>query len=115
MGANAGGTNSDASMTLDIIKELLSRRVSALLPPICSQYADDISRAVRALVQNFVPTVVDLRHYPMFKQRIMEVLMDFLQEGEALLRSGITDYIRQEVNYINLLEGEDEAGDDDSE
>lgn len=109
--ANAGGTNSDASMTLDIIKELLSRRVSALIPPICSEYADNISKAVRSMVQNFVPAVVDMSNYPVFKQRIMEVLMEFLQEGEAALRSGITDYIKQEVNYINLLEGEDEVGD----
>lgn len=109
--ANAGGTNTDASMTLDIIKELLSRRVSALLPPICAQYADSISKAVRAMVQNFLPTVVDLEQYPVFRQRIMEVLMEFLQEGEAQLRSGIIDYIKQEVNYINLLEGEDETED----
>lgn len=109
--ANAGGTNTDASMTLDIIKELLSRRVSALLPPICAAYSDSISRAVRAMVQNFLPTVADLSQYPIFKQRIMEVLMEFLQDGEARLRSGITDYIKQEVNYINLLEGEDDVGD----
>jgi len=105
--ANAGGTNTDASMTLDIIKELLSRRVSALLPPICAEYADNISRAVRTMVQNFLPTVVDLKQYPVFRQRIMEVLDEFLQEGEAQLRSGIIEYIKQEVNYINLLEGED--------
>merc|ERR1719238_1858774 len=61
--ANAGGTNTDASMTLDIIKELLSRRVSALLPPICAEYANNISRAVRAMVQNFLPTVSDLAQY----------------------------------------------------
>jgi len=109
--ANAGGTNTDASMTLDIIKELLSRRVSALLPPICAEYADNISRAVRAMVQNFLPTVTGLEQYPIFRQRIMEVLMEFLQEGECQLRSGIMDYIKQEVNYINLLEGEDEASD----
>lgn len=108
--ANAGGTNSDASMTLDIIKELLSRRVSTLIPPICSEYTNNISRAVRSMVQNFVPSVVDMTHYPLFKQRVMEVLMEFLQDGEAALRSGITDYIKQEVNYINLLEGEDEVG-----
>jgi len=109
--ANAGGTNTDASMTLDIIKELLSRRVSALLPPICAEYADNISRAVRTMVQNFLPTVVDLTQYPVFKQRIMEVLDEFLQEGEAQLRAGIIDYIKQEVNYINLLEGEDNTPD----
>eukprot|EP00931_Biecheleriopsis_adriatica_P060074 TRINITY_DN36055_c0_g1_i1.p1 TRINITY_DN36055_c0_g1~~TRINITY_DN36055_c0_g1_i1.p1 ORF type:complete len:619 (+),score=148.68 TRINITY_DN36055_c0_g1_i1:21-1877(+) len=107
--ANAGGTNTDASMTLDIIKELLSRRVSAVLPPICSEYADSITKAVRAMVQNFVPTVSELSRYPFFKQRIMEVLMDFLNEGENKLRDGIEDYIRQEVHYINLLEMEDEA------
>eukprot|EP00440_Ansanella_granifera_P035205 gb/GFBE01038183.1/.p1 GENE.gb/GFBE01038183.1/~~gb/GFBE01038183.1/.p1 ORF type:complete len:608 (+),score=168.44 gb/GFBE01038183.1/:1-1824(+) len=107
--ANAGGTNTDASMTLDIIKEILSRRLSTLLPPLCTEYADGISRAVRAMVQNFVPAVADLSRYPAFKQRVMEVLMDFLLEGEKQLRSGIAEYIRQEVNYINLLEGEDEA------
>merc|ERR1712196_201819 len=46
---------------------------------------------------------------PAFRQRIMEVMMEFLQEGEEQLRAGITDYIKQEVNYINLLEGEEEA------
>jgi dynamin 1-like protein len=106
--ANAGGTNTDASMTLDIIKELLSRRVSALLPPICEEYADNVCKAVRAMVQNFLPAVVDLSQYPVFRQRIMEVLMEFLQEGETQLRAGIADYIKQEVNYINLLEGEDD-------
>jgi dynamin 1-like protein len=107
--ANAGGTNTDVSMTLDIIKELLSRRVSALLPPICTAYADSISKAVRSLVQNFLPTVCELSQYPVFRQRIVEVLMEFLQEGEAQLRAGIADYIKQEVNYINLLEGEDDT------
>lgn len=109
--ANAGGTNTDASMTLDIIKELLSRRVSALLPPICAEYADNISRAVRTMVQNFLPIVADLKLYPVFRQRIMEVLMEFLQDGEAQLRSGVIEYIKQEVNYINLLEGEDNTPD----
>lgn len=109
--SNAGGTNTDASMTLDIIKELLSRRVSALLPPICAEYADNISRSVRTMVQNFLPTVADLHQYPAFRQRIMEVLMEFLQDGEAALRSGIIEYVKQEVNYINLLEGDDSTSD----